>query len=122
MNEEPDVPAGDRGQRDPVRAMADLQRAGLGSLSWMGTAWLEAMGDIGAEVASFVATRIREDAATQHAILHCHDPEELQRIQGHFMQRAIDQYVEETGRMVELGSHLWDEARADSTAAGRPKP
>lgn len=108
--------AGREHEHDFLDAVAEMQRAGLGSLNWMGLAWLEAMGDLGAEVASFIAERIREDAKTQHEILHCRDAAQLQHIQGKFVQTAIDQYTAETGRIVELEKGFWESALARSDA------
>lgn len=116
MTDESAAAAPGEHKRDFLDAMAEMQRAGLGSLSWMGVAWIEAMGDLGAEVASFIAERIREDAKTQHEILHATNAEDLQRVQGEFLQRAIDQYTAETGRIVELETALWDRALARTTA------
>jgi len=86
-----------------LNAMADLQKMGFGSLNWMGTAWLENMRDLGSELMSFMADRIKEDVKTQHAILHCKDGEEMRIIQTDFMRKAVDQYTQETGKLVEMG-------------------
>lgn len=108
--------APDEHTHDFLDAMAEIQRAGLGSLSWMGVAWVEALGDLGAEVASFIAQRIREDVQAQHKILHATSAEELRRLQGEFVQRAVDQYAAETGRLVALETALLDDAVTRATA------
>jgi len=84
-------------------AIAQFQEAGFGNMMGMGTAWIEAFSDMSAEVVGFVADRIKEDVKTQHEILHCKDPSELQHIQSQFMQKAMDQYKAETGKLVEMG-------------------
>jgi len=86
---------------DPV---SHFQEAGLGNLMGMGTAWVEAMAAMSAEVAEFVAERIREDVKTQHEILHCKNVADLQHIQAQFVQTALDQYQAETGKLVELST------------------
>lgn len=105
-------------QTDPGREMLDtiaqLQRTGLGPLGWFGTAWVDALGGIGSELVAFVANRIQEDFRTQHALLHCSDPKELRRIQTEFMQKAIDDYTAETGRIAELGVEFWQSAVAEA--------
>ena len=88
----------------PHNALAELQQAGFGNMMGMGTAWMEAFSDMGAEVVSFVAERIKEDVKTQHEILHCKDIAELQHIQAQFVQKAIAQYQDETGKLVEMGA------------------
>ena len=88
----------------PFNAITQLQEAGLGSIMGMGTAWVEAISDMSAEVASFVAERIKEDVKTQHEILHCKNAADLQHIQAQFIQKATDQYKVETGKLVEMGT------------------
>lgn len=88
----------------PLSAITQLQEAGLGNMMGMGTAWIEAVSDMSAEVAHFVAERIREDVKTQHEILHCKNVADLQHIQAQFIQKAMDQYQAETGKLVEMGT------------------
>lgn len=92
-------------------AMAHLQKAGFGSLAWLGTAWVETMSEAGSEWMTFLAERMREDVKTQHQILHCRDMSELQKIQLDFMKTAMDQYTAETGKMLEIGNSLMDAMR-----------
>lgn len=66
-------------------------------------AWIESLGKMSAEFASFVAERINEDVKAQHEMMHCHDASELQNIQGQFIQTALDQYQAETGKLVQMG-------------------
>lgn len=88
----------------PLNAMTQLQEAGFGNMMGMGTAWVEALSDMSAEVAGFVADRIKEDVKTQHKILHCKNTADLSQIQSQFMQKAMDQYKAETGKLVEMGT------------------
>jgi hypothetical protein len=78
----------------------------LAPLGWMSTAWIESLADLGSELTSFVADRIREDVKTQHAILHCKSLAELQHVQAEFMQRAFDQYAAETGKLIEMSTEI----------------
>jgi len=89
---------------EPFDAMAHLQKAGFGNMMGMSAAWVVAISEINAEVVGFVADRIKEDVKTQHDILHCKKPSDLQHIQAQFMQRAMDQYKVETGKLVEMGN------------------
>lgn len=89
--------------KDPLAPLVDLQKAGFGSLMGMNAAWLESLGDMGAEFTSFLAERIKEDVKTQHEILHCKDVSEVQRIQSDFVKKAIEQYQTETGKLFEIG-------------------
>lgn len=85
-----------------MAAVTQLQEAGFANMMGMGTAWVEAIGEMSAEMVSFVADRIKEDVKTQHEILNCKNVAELQHVQAQFFQKAIDQYQAETGKLVEM--------------------
>lgn len=85
-------------------AIKQLQEAGFGNMVGLSTAWFETLGDMSAEVVSFVADRIKEDVKTQHELMHCKDVSEMQRIQSKFLQKAMDQYQAETGKLIEMGT------------------
>ena len=109
-----------------LQAVTELQKAGFGSLAWMGTTWLEQMSDLGSEWMSFVADRIKEDVKTQHQILHCRNIEEVQKVQAQFIQTAVEQYRDETGKMVEMTStmmeRLQEEAKSPPTEKKHSTP
>jgi hypothetical protein len=88
----------------PLNAMTALREAGFGNMIGMSAAWLEAVGDMSAEFVSFVADRVKEDVKVQHQILHCKDAAELRHIQSQFLQKAVDQYQAETGKLIEMGT------------------
>lgn len=105
---------------EATRMMSDaaaLQAFGFNAMTGMGIAWAEALSDMGSEVMSFVAERIKEDVRTQHRMLHCRDVSELQHIQAEFIQKAIEQYRDETGKLVEMSRDLMqatEDAKADN--------
>ena len=98
-----------------VEATTRLQMSGLGALNWLGTRWLEAMGDASAEWVGFLAERIGEDVRTQHALLHAKSFSEVQHIQAAFLQKALDDYRDETGKLLGLYSETM--AELEDTAA-----
>ncbi len=91
------------GSDTPFGPLSELQKTGYGNIMGANAAWFENFGDIGAEVFSFLADRIREDVKTQHEIMHCKDVAKIQEIQGRFVQKAIDQYQAETGKLAQMG-------------------
>ena len=95
-------------------AIAALQASGFGNMMGVGTAWAEAFSDMSAEFLGFLAERIKEDVKTQHKVLHCKDMQELQHIQAEFVQTAIDQYQDETGKLMEMGSTIFSDVLKDS--------
>lgn len=94
---------------------ATLQEFGFKAMTGMGIAWVEALSDMGSEVLSFVADRIKEDVKTQHRILHCKDAGELQQIQTEFIQTAVEQYSAETGKLVKMSQDMLAAATAKQT-------
>jgi hypothetical protein len=74
----------------------------LHSVGSFGVAMADAWANLVAEGASFAAERIRQEARTLQAMLHCRTPGDLQRIHAAFVQRAIDEYQAEAGRMTAL--------------------
>ncbi|MEM9871698.1 MAG: phasin family protein [Pseudomonadota bacterium] len=107
----------DTAPRTATQTMAPLlatwQAAGLGPLNWLAPTVVERMSDMGSEWLSFVATRVREDVALQHAMLHAKSSAEAQAIQSKFLQTAMDHYSAETGKMVELSARLFDPVEPD---------
>ncbi|WP_322889532.1 MULTISPECIES: phasin family protein [unclassified Yoonia] len=70
--------------------------------TWMNTAWIEAMTEVGSELATFVAERLRQDIELQQALLRCRSLAEVPHVQAEFFQKALDQYQAETGKLIEI--------------------
>jgi hypothetical protein len=87
-----------------LNAMEQLQAAGFGNIMGTSTAWMDAFGNITAELIDFVGERIREDVKAQSEILQCKSPSDLQQIQAQFMQKTLEHYEAETGKLVEIGT------------------
>lgn len=71
---------------------------------WPGVNLVDAWLDIGSEIYDFYAERLRADVKAQHLFLHCRSPAEAQRIQMEFMQKAINDYRDEAGKLIEMGA------------------
>ena len=99
-------------------SLADLQKIGFGNMTGFGTAWIEGMSDLGAEVLGFVANRVKEDVQAQHEMLHCKDLTELQKMQTKFVKKAIEQYTAETGKLVDMSNSVISNA----VAQGKEQP
>ena len=89
------------------KGIAEVQTEGLKALTGMNTVWLEALNEMGSEVMTFVSDRIKEDVKTQHRLLHCKSPVELQAIQAEFLQDTIEQYQAETGKLINMSHKLF---------------
>ncbi|MEL6887045.1 MAG: phasin family protein [Pseudomonadota bacterium] len=97
--------------------LAAWQGAGLGPLNWLAPNVVERMSDMGSEWLSFVATRVQEDVALQHQLLHAKTPADAQAVQARFLQTAMDQYTAETGKMMELGAKLFEPVDVETNSA-----
>lgn len=98
-------------------AITTLRRAGVEDAMGFGTAWAAMVSDLSAEMLGFLSDRIREDLKTQHRLFHCRDAHELREIQAEFLQRAIDQYQAETGKLIEMSSNAFSAIAKDKTGS-----
>jgi len=90
----------------PFEAWAKLTAASMGPFGQVGMAWMEAMSDLGSEFLHLVWERVEQDVATQHKLLHSSSMEELRHAQAEFVQKAIDDYTAETGKIIEMNAEL----------------
>ncbi|GAA6201690.1 phasin family protein [Aquicoccus sp. SU-CL01552] len=95
-----------------TQAMADLtamyQKMGMNAMAFMGGDWMERMSDMGTEMLEFYTQRVQADVELYHKLLHCKDLKEMHEIQGEFLQRMINRYSEETGKLIEMGKTAMD--------------
>ena len=88
------------------KAPHEVLATAFGPWGQMGAAWAEAMSELGGEVMRFLAERVQEDVGVQQRLLHAASLKEARHVQAEFVQKAIDQYTAETGRMVEIGGDM----------------
>ena len=86
----------------PPAPPAQLMDAGLSNIVGPGGIWFDALCELGTEMIGFVSERIKSDLQTQQEILHCKSVADLQHIQASFLQRATNQYIAETGKLVDM--------------------
>lgn len=98
-------------------AMAARRQAGVEDAMGFGAAWTAMVSDLSAEMLTFLSDRIREDLKTQHRLFHCRDAHELREIQAEFLQKAIDQYQAETGKLIEMSSTAFSAMAKDKTGS-----
>ncbi len=84
--------------------------------SWMNAAWIEAATEVGGELASFVAERMRQDIHLQQALLGCRSLAETQHVQAAFIQTAFDQYQAETGKLIAMTGKIAEDLKPASPA------
>ncbi|MDT8855749.1 phasin family protein [Paracoccaceae bacterium Fryx2] len=72
----------------------------------MNAEWLDGLTQIGCEITSFAADRIREDTAAGQALLHCRSPAQVWQIQAQYLLRALDQYAARTGKLVAMNRDM----------------
>ncbi|MGJ8623086.1 MAG: phasin family protein [Yoonia sp.] len=86
--------------------LKQFESAGFGPMHWIGQDWFTAMAEMHSEAMTFIAERIKEDAKTQQALARCKSAEELQKVQLAFLEKARQQYADETGKLVKMGLDL----------------
>lgn len=101
----------EKAMKEATQAVTDLmgqyQKMGMNAMTMMGGDWFERLSDMGAEMLDFYSNRIKEDVELQHKLLHCRDLSEMQKVQGEFLQRALNRYSEEGGKLMEMSSAFW---------------
>lgn len=90
-------------------ALSGLATTGMEPLVSAGWAFMEGWVDATGEIVTFLVRRIQSDIDLQHQILQCRDPAELVRIQTAFVEKAIEDYRAETGKLAQIG-HATSEA------------
>lgn len=91
--------------------LLDLQRTQFGRIAHMTARTMETLVAFGDEMMAFAGARITDDIETAYDLLGCETLTEARRLQVEFWQRALEQYVAEAAKVVEL-------ARRDGNATG----
>lgn len=89
--------------------LSGLATAGMEPLTSVGRAFIEGWVEASGEIAAFLGRRIQSDIDLQRQILQCRDPAELVRIQTAFVEKAVEDYRAETGKLARIG-HAMREA------------
>ncbi|SEK46406.1 phasin family protein [Roseovarius nanhaiticus] len=98
-------------QTDLMKAMRD---AGLKAMPNAAMPLFEAMSEMGSQMLTFTAERIRKDVETQHALLHAKTFAEIQHLQAQFFQQALEDYIAETSKLMEMSRTLAPKAPGDA--------
>ena len=104
-----------------MRQVAAVPQAALAGAGDAGTAVLEGMSRVRAEVADFVAERIRQDIETQAELLGCRNLDEVREVQSRFFRTAIDQYAAEATPAVEARRRGHDARRCPAEPGRRAR-
>jgi predicted ATPase len=86
--------------------LAALQSAGFGMMPGVGTDWMTTMSDMGREMLEFTAARMKQDMQMQQDLLQAKGLAEVQQIQAQFFQKAMQDYTNETARLMGIGKTL----------------
>lgn len=82
-----------------------LQETEFPALPGVGKQWMETMSDMGSQLLTFMSARVQQDVQTQHALLHAKGVAEVQHIQAQFVQKAMNDYIDEMARLMAMGKH-----------------
>jgi hypothetical protein len=95
-----------------VKLMKSMQETGLHAPSISGIDWMEAMVEMGNEMLSFTAARIKEDVETQQKLMKAKEVTDVQKIQTAFFQKAMDDYAAEYAKLLEFGKTVIEKPQA----------
>lgn len=84
------------------QAVIDLNSENLDALMRANDALMSAVLELTQEILAFNATRLQENVRRSQTLMSSKDPEEAFRAQSEFFQSALQQYVEQTGKMLAL--------------------
>ena len=97
---------------DVLGRIGEMEMTFIAPIGAFGMAMADAWLDLYEEWTGFVNRRLRQDVRTTNAILQCQNPGEIPKIQAAFMQKAMDEYQHESGR---VSTVLQDASRKFST-------
>lgn len=102
--------AADKDTANPFMAgfpgMTDMQAEGLAMFERIGNAMSDYYGQTGVEFMEFFNKRLQEDARTREEMMACKDISEFAEVQQRFVKTAMEQYSEETGKMVQMSNNV----------------
>ena len=58
------------------------------------------------QIFAFGAARLQENIRISQSLMSCRDPDEAVRSEGEYLQSAVEQYVDQSGKMLELMSRM----------------
>ncbi|MCA0922230.1 phasin family protein [Pseudooceanicola nanhaiensis] len=73
---------------------------------WPAAQFFETLMEFGSELSTFTAARMKEDVDFTHTMLHCRTPAELYQAQLEFYKKAVNDYHDEAGKLVEIGRKI----------------
>ena len=89
-----------------VQAAMAANEQNLGALMKANEALLGNVLEITQQVFAFGAARLQENIRMSQSLMSCRDPDEAIRSEGQYLQSAVEQYVDQSGRMLELMSRM----------------
>jgi hypothetical protein len=105
--------------KQATSSQSQTDPSAAGSPMAVGTVVMQAWMDMGTEAIRFVWDRLQQDLKTQRAVLACTSLEEVQKVQADFFKSAQEQYVAETGKMLEMIGNATTAGMAVSAQARR---
>lgn len=104
---------------DKIGTTADLTdgaQAVTAAMMAVNPAVTKAWMDLASEGARFLTSRLQEDIETQKALMACRTPQDLLRVQSGFFAKAMQQYSDETGRLLQMMAGATEDVMQDATS------
>ena len=87
-----------------TEAITLTQQETLHNIGAASAAMLEGLTHAQTEISDFITERIRQDVETQAEMLRCRTLDDVRELQSRFFKTAVDQYVGEMSRLMEIGT------------------
>lgn len=89
----------------------DVQGLGANVMPGFGTDWLAALSDAQSDLLTFGTARFNQVLEKQQDLLHAKGLVEVQKIQGEFVKKAMEDYSDAMAKLVNMGKSLTPTAR-----------
>jgi hypothetical protein len=87
-----------------TEAILSAQQETLHNMGAASAVLLEGLTKVQAEIADFIAERIRQDVETQADMLSCRNLDDVRDLQTRFFRTALDQYAAEVSRLMKIST------------------
>jgi|TARA_R110000737_G_scaffold84925_2_gene117445 hypothetical protein len=94
-------------------ALTQFALPAFGSMFQMGTAWMENVTAISAEMAEFMSTRLQQDMAAQQALFGCKTLGELEALRADFLKTTMSDYMAQASKIAEMTGKVSSEMAVD---------
>ena len=90
----------------PMATLGAFNGTAIGLVSKACEAYMNGFAEVNAEAMNFMSARLRQDAELGRALAECKDWNAMTSLQQDWSRRAVEDYVAETRKLMELNSQM----------------